>query len=424
MAYSCFVCKETANNHCGKCKLVCYCSKTCQEKHWYKHKLECVPPPSREELEQCREFTYPTDTKDSSIDIKSLLGLSICNERTFCKAIEGINYCILTNNQNDALELITKCETFGFEIHRDTRSRFHLAKGLVLIMINDYLNAMDELQDAVMINPKNASAYINLSMFYFGTSNTKAGLILRKKGEKIRSMQSLPYTECICGCPSFATCSRCKLSSYCGRECQIKDWIFHKQNCVHTLSEDEIKPDTKFTLLISPDNKDINQSLYNKMLKKYSSFTINSNETLRTGIVVIKTALRNRNPKFALEILDKCRNMYNILSYKELSFICSLKVNALIQSCNFSKAEKILRRAIQLDKHNDNLYSTLSLYYYAVGKIKEAEIIKHIPNTYISICICGKPGTFTCVRCKKINYCCKTCQKTNWKTHKIICVKI
>ena len=223
MTYLCVVCKETATNRCKKCKLVCYCSDTCQKQHWRKHKPECVLSPSDEELAQCRKFEQSTYTPDP-IDIKSLLELDIYNQRTFGNAIEGIHYCILTNNHDDAIQLITKCEeTFEFEIRHDILSRFHLAKGLVLIMMNDYLNAMKELQDAIRINPLNASAYINLSMIYFGTSNTNSGLILRKKGRELRTMQSLPASECICGCTSLSTCSRCKLVSYCSKECQIKD---------------------------------------------------------------------------------------------------------------------------------------------------------------------------------------------------------
>ena len=39
-----------------------------------------------------------------------------------------------------------------------------------------------------------------------------------------------------------------------------------------------------------------------------------------------------------------------------------------------------------------------------------------------SHCVCGKQGTHTCARCKIQSYCCRECQKTHWKAHKLECV--
>ncbi|RZK36417.1 MAG: zinc finger MYND domain-containing protein [Hymenobacter sp.] len=41
-------CREDGTLQCGKCKVIFYCSKTCQKEHWAKHKQHCslyVPMP-------------------------------------------------------------------------------------------------------------------------------------------------------------------------------------------------------------------------------------------------------------------------------------------------------------------------------------------------------------------------------------------
>jgi hypothetical protein len=43
----CADCNESKKlSKCSRCKLVAYCSKGCQRKHWKLHKVECAPPPS------------------------------------------------------------------------------------------------------------------------------------------------------------------------------------------------------------------------------------------------------------------------------------------------------------------------------------------------------------------------------------------
>src|SRR4029079_5007205 len=41
VCYICSYCRESASEHCSKCKRVYYCSRECQTKDWTKHKLEC-----------------------------------------------------------------------------------------------------------------------------------------------------------------------------------------------------------------------------------------------------------------------------------------------------------------------------------------------------------------------------------------------
>lgn len=38
----CEICGVAANNKCGACSLVVYCSKEHQKAHWKKHKNECI----------------------------------------------------------------------------------------------------------------------------------------------------------------------------------------------------------------------------------------------------------------------------------------------------------------------------------------------------------------------------------------------
>lgn len=45
------------------------------------------------------------------------------------------------------------------------------------------------------------------------------------------SMNDSVLQKCFCGQPITCQCGRCKKISYCGRECQIKDWQIHKLSC-------------------------------------------------------------------------------------------------------------------------------------------------------------------------------------------------
>jgi TPR repeat protein len=46
MGDTCAMCQAVGTKYCGRCKLVRYCSTTCQRQHWSSHKKECVSPPS------------------------------------------------------------------------------------------------------------------------------------------------------------------------------------------------------------------------------------------------------------------------------------------------------------------------------------------------------------------------------------------
>ena len=40
------------------------------------------------------------------------------------------------------------------------------------------------------------------------------------------------YNECLlCGKQTILICCQCRVASYCGKDCQRKDWISHKVIC-------------------------------------------------------------------------------------------------------------------------------------------------------------------------------------------------
>eukprot|EP00536_Pseudo-nitzschia_multiseries_P012945 jgi/Psemu1/33633/gm1.33633_g len=57
------------------------------------------------------------------------------------------------------------------------------------------------------------------------------------------------YLEVLCdrkGCDKLATksCVRCKVTWYCSRECQRKEWKEHKKNCRETVAEEKEEKET------------------------------------------------------------------------------------------------------------------------------------------------------------------------------------
>ena len=51
----CGQCKKPSETKCSRCKLVYYCERACQKKHWRIHKKECVIEIYREPLEELQD---------------------------------------------------------------------------------------------------------------------------------------------------------------------------------------------------------------------------------------------------------------------------------------------------------------------------------------------------------------------------------
>lgn len=151
--------------------------------------------------------------------------------------------------------------------------------------------------------------------------------------------------------PGLLQCFRCKHSVYCSKTCQTNDWKNHKKNCIPYLDKDSLRG-TKIK---------IGGITYNK---KLGQDTVHSKAN---------ECIEKRDSKGALELLNRCSEVYDKIDIKDVSKIRVSKALALILEGRADKAERELRKAIQLDGNNATAYNALGMLYDEVGKYNLAK---------------------------------------------------
>jgi Flp pilus assembly protein TadD len=146
-------------------------------------------------------------------------------------------------------------------------------------------------------------------------------------------------------------CTGCKITLYCCRACQIKDWTSHKKDCIPKLDKDSLK----------------------EKIIKVGQVTYNKNQSQETLYTKANECIENKDGEGALEILKNCSKIYDKIDKIEVSKIRVTKALALILDGSPDKAYRELRKAIQSDEKNATAYNALGMLYNEVGKYNIAK---------------------------------------------------
>ena len=431
----CCVCGDSALFTCGRCNIIYYCSKECQLYDWKNcHKNNCIKKLTKEDFENCVNINGPTyKPSNNNIVPESLTEVTIDNSDLLFDVVNCVTDCVIAKKYMLALSLIDKCIESSCYKSYITLSSFYVLKSMIYTRMNDYQNAVNYLHNAIQINPQNSIAYSNLSLFYQASNKTEIAFMLKQYSNKLYIKKPLPAALCLCNRPGFFTCSKCKLSCYCSKYCQQKDWKLHKTKCFYKLTPIEIQMKKKIELNmiyelngVIDNTKSFNDVIIDDPLVLATVKVIDNSKVLADVILGINTCIFRGDHNLALVLLDKCKSMYYNISYETLSRICVLKAAAYTMMNKYLKAEKNLRKSIQLNPHNQIAYTSLAMYYKIAGKSHIYSLLQRFPLTFNQrvpiICSCGKSGIFKCSKCERTCYCSKKCQKMNWKFHKINCV--
>jgi len=136
-------------------------------------------------------------------------------------------------------------------------------------------------------------------------------------------MSNLCYN---CKCPSNMICRGCKSITYCGKECQQKDWPKHRYQCI-----------VAFDCI----------GISNKYLVQYTKYDTKLEKTT-TQTLFNKYLANNNKQNKSLQLTNKD----------------NITIKKLI-------------KAIQLNPDNDASFNNLALYYIYADKLKMALTLQH-----------------------------------------------
>jgi len=219
--------RSTTLKHCSRCKNVSYCSKSCQQAHWFIHKNTCQLPAKEEKSE---DPTPVDDARDKPRPVCAACGKTpdTLNQCLQCKSV---SYCSKSCQQEHWLKHKPNCQTL-------------LAKP-------EISNHDAEIRKQPEVKPKCSycgSASENLKhctrckrVSYCSRSCQKSDWPTHKnicqdseaKSEAVQAAAESRDACDYCGSTSdtLKRCTRCMKVSYCDRQCQQTDWSKHKVLC-------------------------------------------------------------------------------------------------------------------------------------------------------------------------------------------------
>lgn len=152
---------------CSNCKLVRYCSKTCQKKDWLSHKSIC--------------FNSLT-ANEATTGETSFAGIFYNKINDKPKNIHSLaNEYLMKNDPQTAMTLLNKCKTVYDKVSNREESIMRVSKAVAFTMLNEDEKAVKEIRKAIQICPENSSAYNHLAMYYYKANKINIALTLQKR---------------------------------------------------------------------------------------------------------------------------------------------------------------------------------------------------------------------------------------------------
>jgi len=231
----CAACGKTSHTlkQCSQCKTISYCSKSCQQSDWSKHKTSCHIPMKEGKPEDC-------SSSDTTRDVCAACSKTSDSLRQ-CSRCKGASYCSKSCQQSDWSKHKTSCQIPMKEGKPEDYSQSDGAK--------DGCARCGGTSDTLrQCSRCKGTSYCSKSCQLTDWSKHKTSCqILTKEGKPEDYSQSDRAKDGCAGCggtsDTLKKCSGCKTISYCSKSCQQSDWSKHKTNCQSPSSQSD-KPGT------------------------------------------------------------------------------------------------------------------------------------------------------------------------------------